>query len=628
MCGIAGCVLPPGQSPPGERLEAMRAALRHRGPDASGIEVVGNVGLVHTRLSIVDLSERARQPMRHPGGQWWLTYNGEIFNHMAVRAELAGERSASLATFVSTSDTETLLAALARWGPGALPRLNGQFAFAALDLSRRRLVLARDRFGIKPLYLARADGGIWFASEPAALLAAGLKPVPRGFGWPAALSWSSYRRPETLLDQIERLPPGSYLEIALDSLAVSTHRWYSPASHVDPARQEELQAKGRPALVSELAGTLRAAVQDALLGDVPMGALCSGGVDSSLVTALAGEHKRDFVAFGARFRGDTALDEGPAAQRAAEAAGVELDLLEVTKAGWRSGFVEATLHFGAPLATASSVTIAQMAERARRRGIKVLLTGEGADELFAGYSPTHQGLLAGFLTPAQRAGRDLEAALFGHPLWTARSALGWARRLTGATSTAPSPLLARLAGSYRDEVAAAELQAAYAHHTGPRGAFETMLLRQLDFSLCHLLSRMDRNMMQVSVEARVPFLDPRVVGLALTLPLEARVAPWTKGILRDVARQVLPWRSAHRRKIYGMIFDAGAWVEDAADPRFLSDGIFRDLYSVPAKEFGQLLAEARGSLRVRLWSAEVWCRSVFGGDSPATIEKELWPQGP
>lgn len=598
----------------------MRDALRHRGPDGSGIEVLGNVGLVHTRLAIVDLSERAHQPMRHPSGYWWLAYNGEIYNHMAVRRELTGE------AFSSTSDTETLLQALAHWGPGALPRLNGQFAFAALDLARGRLLLARDRFGIKPLYVARAEGGLWFASEPAALLAAGLKPVPRRLGWPAALAFSSYRRPETLLEDIERLPAGSYLEVALDDLNATPRRWYSPAAQVDPARQGQLRSHKRSALVPELATALRAAVQDALLGDVPMGALCSGGVDSSLVTALAGEVKTNFVAFGARYRGDPALDEGPAAQRAAEAAGVDLDLLEVTKPSWRSGFVPATLHFGAPLATASSVTIAQMAERARRQGVKVLLTGEGADELFAGYSPTHRGPLANFLSPAQRLGRDVEAVLFAHPLRTTQTLLARARRRAGARPTS-LPVSARLE-AWRNEATAAEVASAYDHHAGPRRDLETLLLQELDFSLSHLLARMDRNMMQASVEARVPFLDPRVVDLALNLPLETRVAPWTKGILRDVARSVLPWRTAHRWKIYGMIFDAGPWVEEAADPRFLSEGALRELYSITGPDFVALCEQAHGSLRVRLWSAEVWCRSVFGGESAATIEKELWPQGP
>ena len=599
----------------------MRDALAHRGPDGSGIEILGNVGLVHTRLAIVDVTERARQPMRHPDGAWWISFNGEIYNHPAIRAELAGE------SFTSDGDTETLLHTIARWGPDVLARLNGQFAFAALDTASSRLLLARDRFGIKPLYLAVCDDGFWFASEPAALIAAGIDPVARADIWPSLVDWSCYSQEDTLLAGIRRMPPGSWLEIALDTSTVTTHQWDSPARHVEPERQGQLQSRPRRSLVTELEGTLRSAVHDALLSDVPVGTLCSGGVDSSLITALAMEVKGDLVAFGARYKGDRALDEGPAVQRVADALGIELDLLEVTKSGWRSGFVEATLHFGDPLATASSVTIAQMAERARRRGIKVLLTGEGADELFAGYGLIQAGPLASYLSPTQRATRRAERVVLGHPLGTLKAV---ARRVQRpARMHAPGDTASPGADEPVPQAAGmTEIEAAYRHHPGPRGALETSLLENLDFTLSHLLNRMDKNMMQVSVEARVPFLDPRVVELALNLPLDARVGPWSKGILRDVARRVLPWTIAHRPKIYGMEFDAGAWIEDAADPTFLSQGMFREVFAIPARDFDEALGAARGSFRVRLWSAEVWCRSVFAGESAQTIEKELWPQGP
>jgi len=625
-------VLPLGERPSPERLGAMRDVLIHRGPDGSGIEVLDNVGLVHTRLAIVDVSERAHQPMRHPSGDWWLSFNGEIFNHKAIRSELVDD------SFVSGGDTETLLHALAHWGPTVLSRLNGQFAFAAVDLTVGRLLLARDSFGIKPLYLVCSDDGIWFASEPAALLAAGVTPSPRVDGWRSILDSSCYPGDDTLLDGVRRIAPGSYLEIALDTSRITSHRWNSAARHVDPERQRRLQSYPRSTLVTDLEGTLRTAVHDALLGDVPMGTLCSGGVDSSLITALAVEVKSDLVAFAARYKGDAALDEGPAAQRVADALGIELDLLEVTKPGWRSGFVASTIHFGAPLATASSVTISQMAERARLRGIKVLLTGEGADELFAGYRDLHSAQLDAFLSPSQRALRRLEPVVLGHPLGTLRTV---ARRAKGLAATGPSKedlILSSVTSSdgdgttgddtTGDETTMAEIETAYKHHAGPRGGLETHLLRQLDFTLSHLLNRMDKNMMQVSVEARVPFLDPRVVDLALNLPLEFKVTPWSKGILRDVARRLLPWKIAHRPKIYGMDFDAGAWIEDAADPRFLSRGVFREVFGIPTREFADVLEVARGALRVRLWSAEVWCRSVFAGDTLPTIERDLWPQGP
>jgi asparagine synthase (glutamine-hydrolysing) len=626
MCGIAGCVLSPGKAPSLERLEAMRDALDHRGPDGSGIEVFENAALVHTRLAIVDLSEQARQPMAHPTRPWWLSFNGEIYNHKAVREELDGE------PFTSDGDTETLLHALANWGPAALDRLNGQFAFACLDLEARRLLLARDRFGIKPLYVVEAEDGIWFASEPQALLASGTQPSPRPHSWPTLIDSSGYRGELTLLEGIRRLAPGTLAEIALDAPSLVVKRWSSVVEHVNGGEQRRLQASDRTALVSELEDVLRGAVHDALLADVPVGTMCSGGVDSSLMTAFASEVKPDLVAFGAHYKGQPGPDEGPAAQKVADSLGIEIDLFEVTKSGWRSGFVPATLHFGAPLHNASSVTISQIAERARKRGIKVLLTGEGADELFGGYINHRRAPFADFLSLEQRLVRELQAGVSRRPSELARDVQRRARWLAAGR---PSPGWHRSAEarSYTVETDGGqplgeEIANAYAEHSGPRRQVEVQLLREMDWTLSFLLNRMDKNMMQVSVEARVPFLDPRLVAFVLNLPLEARTLPRNKGILRDVARRHLPLSIAHRRKIQGMMFAAGEWVEESAEPSFLADGVFRDVFQLSDKEFSVILSTANSSDRMRLWSAEVWCRSVFAGELPDAIEKELWPQGP
>ncbi len=603
-----------GAKPSSQRLFAMRDALGHRGPDGSRVEIIRNVGLVHTRLAIVDISEHASQPMSHPNGRWWLSFNGEIFNHQLIRSELRDEN------FGSAGDTATLLHALSRWGPMVLPRLNGQFAFAALDLDGQRLLLARDRFGIKPLYVAREQGGLWFASEPEALFAAGVEAMPRSDSWRDLADLSCYRGKATLLSGIERLPAGSWAAISLDTCDATVQEWSSPASHVRPDRDRQLTRCPRRVLVSKLEEALRQAVRGALLGDVPIGTMCSGGVDSSLITALAAEHKKDLVAFGASYKGVRGLDEGPAARRVAAFLGVELDLFEVTKTGWRSGFVEATLHFGAPLANASSVTIAQIAQRARAVNIKVLLTGEGADELFAGYSDPRQPPLAHFLSGHQRRLRRLEELSSGSP-W--RVILGALHKAQSLMSGSPKGGWDLYGATNKDEI-----EGAYQHHEASRRALETHLLREFDNTLSFLLNRMDKNMMQASVEARVPFLDPQVVELVLNLPLEARVLPWSKGILRDVARRVLPFSIAHRRKIYGMIFDAGGWIEEAANPDFLSRGMFRELFEIPDRDFTSLVETANGTQRTCLWSAEVWCRAVFGRETRESIEKELWPQGP
>lgn len=627
MCGIGGCVTANGVEPDAGRLVAMRDALCHRGPDDWGIEVTRNVGLVHTRLSIVDLSERGHQPMRHPGGNLWLAYNGEIYNHQSLRAELALEG----AQFVGDCDTETLLWALDRWGETMVSRLSGQFAFAVLDVRQGRVLLCRDRFGVKPLYVARFADAVWWASEPAALIAAGVPSEPLDTAWSSLCTGSYLGGKETLLREVTRLEPGSWMSISLKDGATESWRWHVPASEVDPATAAGLERKSRSELVSDLETTLRTAVHGTLLSDATVGTLCSGGLDSSLVTALAAERMPDIVAFSASYAGDGRLQEGPAAQRVADALGIELELIEVTPSSWRRAFVPATVHHGVPIANASAVTVAQLAERARELGVKVLLTGEGADELFGGYEQLHATELSAFLPWYHRFVRYAEPALLGspkevlHPLSLLRRAADLVRQTLG-----PPPTSTWLP-VFRPEAspgAPSELSMAYAHHGGERGELETALLSHLDYSLCWLLNRMDKNVMQASVEARVPFLEPAVVKLVLNLPLEARVGPWSKGILRDVARRVLPWSAAHRPKIYGMAFDSRVWIEDAANPRFLTDGLLRDTLRIPKNEFQATVVAGDRIAKVRLWSAEVWCRSALAKQSIKEIEHDLWLDEP
>jgi asparagine synthase (glutamine-hydrolysing) len=594
--------------------------MQHRGPDGHGLEIFGNVGLVHTRLAIVDLTDSAKQPMTTPDGGWSIAFNGEIFNHTALRREL-GPRP-----FASTGDTATLLQALAAWGPDCVRRLNGQFALAAFDVRRERLLLSRDRWGIKPLYLARTDEGLWFASEPSALVAAGVRANWPADGWRAVRRGSCYSGTRTLAEGIVRLRPGTSAFVSTQTGELTLSAWASPVDGISATRQQAMRNKPRRILSQELELVLRRAVHDSMLGDVPIGTLCSGGVDSSLITALASEVEPDLIAFGAHYRGDPALDEGPPAARAAAAIGVELDLLEVTETAWRLDFPRATVHFGAPLANASSVVVAQMAQRARSRGRVVLLTGEGADELFGGYEGLHGRQLAKVLSPAARMLRALEPALI--PGYRERRAVIRDRLIALRARRRTEPGWSSLSHDPAFGSIHAAATQAYAHHGDPHRAVEADLLSHMDYTLGHLLNRMDKNMMQHSVEARVPFLDPAVVGFVLNLPLEMRVGPWTKGLLRDVARRLLPIDVAHRPKVYGMDFDAGVWIDAAADRRFLSDGLLRDLVRITRAEFEGLVAATTGADRVRVWSTEVWCRALLAGQPLPAIEAELWPSGP
>src|SRR4051812_5935857 len=261
----------------------MAAAMRHRGPDDQGVEVRGNVGLVHRRLSIVDPSPAGHQPMEGPAGRLLITYNGEVYNHAELRTALPE------ADWRSGSDTETLLHALETDGERAIGRCNGLYAYAVLDEPARRLLLVRDRFGVKPLYIARHGGCIWFASEIRTLLAAGLPRSMRREGLQqfAQMGWAGGA--ETPVEGVDRVRAGALVEINLESLAAEARRWFRVEALVDGGLQSELARSPRGNLVDRVEAALRTSVRRRLMSDVPLGTMCSGGLDSSLTTALAAQ---------------------------------------------------------------------------------------------------------------------------------------------------------------------------------------------------------------------------------------------------------------------------------------------------------------------------------------------------
>jgi asparagine synthase (glutamine-hydrolysing) len=612
-----------GASPPLDRLRVLRDALGHRGPDDSGIEVVDSVGLVHTRLAIVDIGPSSHQPMRHPAGRFWLAYNGEVYNHMGLRSEFDQD------SFAGHSDTETVLWALERSGLDAVRRFSGQFAFAALDLEKRRLLLCRDRYGIKPLYLASFAGGTWFASEPGALVKAGAPAHPVNAAFGAIVMGSRYGGRQTLVESITRIGPGAWASIPLDGGSITTDRWFSPAQDVDSDLAEQLARCSRRELASTLKAALRSAVHGSLMSDVQVGTLLSGGVDSSLITALAVEAEPGLIAFAANHTGDRPYAEGAAAQRVAERLGIELEMIDVTPQSWRGGFVAATAHFGSPLTNASAVTVAQLAKRARDAGVKVLLTGEGADELFGGYGSLHADAFQPLLPRHHQLVQNVERALGEHPPslqnWAAGLGDLW-RAITEAINPPTPPSWATLSMPVGGPDVTYEALLGYMHHPPDVCRAEAGLLSRMDYTLCWLLNRTDKNLMQWSVEGRVPFLEPEVVRLVVNLPLATRIGPWSKGILRDVARSMLPRSIAYRPKVTGMDFDAGEWIEQGADPAFLSDGLLRESFGISKGELERVMATDNGRLRMRIWSAEVWCRSELAGHPIEQIEQALWRQ--
>jgi asparagine synthase (glutamine-hydrolysing) len=605
MCGIAGCVAPAGATPDRSRLERMSAALIHRGPDGQAIRTIGPVGLVATRLAIVGVGPAGDQPLCDTAGTTWLAYNGEIFNHAELRDELGDVR------WRGGSDTETLVEVLAARGESALPRLNGLFAFAALDLRANRLSLVRDRFGVKPLYLARQGDEWWFASEIGALMAAGLPPRINHEALSHHLARGWVNGPATLLEGISRVLPGTLVAIDLATGSATERRWYRPGQEVSTARAGELSRLPRAALIDELEGTLRRAVRRRLMSDQPIATMCSGGIDSSLVTHLAAAEQPGTAAFNVAVTDQPDADESRYAATVAETLGIELHTTTMDAASWRAGLVSAVRHAEYPLTHENSVPMAQMAAAARTAGFKVLLSGEAADELFAGYPWFDEWRMRPALP--RRARELLRRLRHG----------GVAGGLTGTgplDDPEPGPFAAADAFEHSTR---ADALAAYAHHPGATGAFEARLLADLSLYLPHILNRQDKNTMQSSIETRVPFLDVDMIAYALNLPIEARTLPGRKGVLRELALRHLPREIVERPKI-GFGFNAAAYLKPAADPQFLTDGILRETLAVDRESWTESLTALEGRWALYLWTGEIWCRQFLDGQTDAAIDEALW----
>jgi asparagine synthase (glutamine-hydrolysing) len=599
----------------------MGGALAHRGPDDAGVEVIGQVGLVHRRLAIVDPSPTGHQPMCDGRRRWWLTYNGEIFNHRALRRELDG------VDWRGATDTETLLNCLSVWGAAAIPRCNGLFAYAALDTARQELLLVRDRFGVKPLYLARHDGALWFASEIGALLAAGVPRKPDLAALAEALSTGWVNGTATPVQDIESVAPGSVVTISLADLGVRQSYWYRPSDVVAPDRMDALARRDRAGLRAELEAALRTSVRLRLMADVPLGTMCSGGVDSGLITAFAAAEQPNLHAYNARIADQPDADESRWAEKVATALRVELRTVNVTAESWRRDLVSVVRHIEYPLRHESSVPMAQIARLACSDGVKVLLSGEGADELFGGYEGRHQSGYRAFVSRAQlwRDGRRTAAALTA-ALWHRRGR-GVTDALLAMAGRHPSDTLAQpllnLSAEPQRGFFESRARAAYAHHKGARAELEAAMLEDISTFLPHLLNRQDKATMQHSIETRVPFLDPEVVSFALNLPLEARVTPARKGILRELARRHLPRGVAERFK-FGFGFDVRRYLSDAADPSFLESGCLRELFQVPRESWRSATAGLPRPHVLRFWTGEIWCRLLLEGQTVAAVESALW----
>ena len=540
----------------------------HRGPDGSGVWTDLGVGLGHRRLSIIDIAG-SPQPMHSPDGRAAIVFNGEIYNFRELRAELEREG----AKFRTSGDTEVILAAWQRWGVDCLEKLHGMFVFALYDLDKRQLLLARDRFGVKPLFLTRlADGGLAFASELKGLLA---HPQMRRRVNPQALdaymTWGYVPDTHSILAGVEKLQAGHFLLMEQGKPVPAQRRWYD-ISFAERAKGSEAD------LSAELVHLMRDAVQSRMVSDVPLGAFLSGGVDSSSVVALMSEASAEPVQTCSIGFDVAALDETSYAQQIAERFGTKHEARTVASDDF--GAIDAlAAMFDEPFADASALPTWRVCQLARQK-VTVALSGDGADEAFAGYrrqvfhhneervrALLPQGLreplfgtLGRMWPKADWAPRPLRAKATFLALAESGNA-GYARGLSVTTAETRAALysdtFARGLGGFRGEDELVRLM----EQAPAQSGLDRAQYADLTFWMPgDILTKVDRTSMAVSLEAREPLLDHRLVEFAARLPEKLRVSGGTgKYLLKKCMERYLPQDILYRPK-QGFVTPIAAWL--------------------------------------------------------------------
>lgn len=563
MCGIAGYFGSPDMREPADALlRGMLAALRHRGPDGEGICRGDGFGFAHTRLSIIDVAAGA-QPMANDDETVWITFNGEIFNYVELRDELIAKG----VRFRTHSDTEVIVRLYEAMGPDCVTRLNGDFAFAIWDARSKQMMLARDRMGVRPLFYARHGAATYFASEAKALftvpgLEAELDPIALDqiftFWFPLA--------PRTIFKGVAELPPAHML-LARDGNVTVRPYWKLEFPDADEVEDSRDQA----AIAEEVRALLFDATRIRLRSDVPVGAYLSGGLDSSLVAAMAGRMAGERLrTFSVRFD-DPEFDETAFQQEMADALGTDHSAILCRPSDIGAIFPDVVRHAERPILRTAPAPLEMLSKLVHDEGFKVVLTGEGADEVFGGYDIFKEAKLRRFCARDPKAeyrailfrklypylpklqaqsaaylkaffATDLDAV--GDPLF---SHLPRFRSTAGAKLFFSADLKRELQGYDALDDLRSSLPDAFArwHPLSQAQYLETAYLLPGYI----LSSQGDRMAMANAVEGRFPFLDHRVVEMAAKIPPRLKLHGLTeKHILREAARDLVPPAMAKRPK--------------------------------------------------------------------------------
>lgn len=587
MCGIVGATCPDGVDI--DTFEKMRDELEHRGPDGKGLYLNddGTTALGHRRLAIIGLSSKGNQPMANEDGTVYLVFNGEIYNYRSLRETLenCGHE------FTSETDSEVILHGYEEWGSDCVERLRGMFSFGIYDENTDRTFLARDRAGIKPLFISDRDDRFLFASEPKAFLAD--DQFPREVDTVGLQYYLKYRyipSPRTIWKDVKSVPPGCYAVVEGGSYEIEPY-W-------DLSETEQSEVTDEETALSRVSETLRDAVQSHLVSDVPVGVLLSGGLDSSVVTALASQETDDLEAFTMGF--DAVTDERTHARTVADE--FDIDLTESTlDAGDLETLVDEVLYYyDQPLADSSIFPTFLLMESASEE-LKVVLSGDGGDEVFAGYRWYDWYSLYERLDPLAPVFSSAYRVVDKLGDYSRNELLSSAKRVLKPFTMEGFDRYKALMDNRFDDSEVASL-------TGKEAAFDEELvsrhaadnadvgdLQRLDFKTFmtdDILVKVDRASMAHSLEVRVPLLDHELVEEALSHGDSINYRDGTKKhLLKRLARQLLPNAIIDRPKEgFGVSLDEIGFLETyrstLRDSRAVEDGVLDDEYVRKVLESG------------------------------------------
>jgi len=637
VCGFAGVVRRGERPITPATLRRMAGALRHRGPDGFGYYRGARCGLAHARLSVIDL-EGGAQPLGNEDGRIQVVYNGEVYNYRELRRELEahGHR------FRTRSDTEVLVHGYEEWGRAMLDRLNGQFAFAIYDRRDESLLFARDRFGICPLFYAQREGDLYFASEAKALFASGeVAPEPDLRGLDQVFTFWGARAPRTVFRDVQSLEPGAFAEWRDGTLTLG--RYYQLS--YDDNRDEPANA------VSELERLMHDAVAVRLRADVPVGGYLSGGVDSSITCALAAElSPHQLRTFSVTFD-DPALDESHYQRLVATQVGSRHAIQAILQTEIAEVFPEVVRHAETPMLRTAPAPLYLLSRLAREHGIKVVLTGEGSDELFLGYDLFKETIVRQFCLrqPTSTMRPRLFERLYPYLESKGRGGDLWGKFFL-SPDTSADPLFSHLPRYqlaawaktfYSDEMRAAtsgtdaledlraELPPAFSGWSAlNRAAYLEMTTLLSSYLLC---TQGERMAMAHGVEARFPFLDHRLFEFAAALPARSKLCGLReKEILRRWAASRVPQAVLQRPKqpyrapdIPAFFADEPAYVAERLDvPALERVGLFdpsavRGL--VARCRSGRATSVRESQALVGILSTQLWYNEFFAG--PMSVQE-------